>query len=411
MPLLNPLKLHQNIETIIVKNPLKEILQKKHPWIYSNKFKKYTTKIPKKFIVKLISEENEFLCYGFYFDTNELVSIRIFSFEENTTIQEIHQKLIERTILRKPLLSFTDSVRLIHGENDGFPGITIDYHAMNLLVRVYHPKMFAIARFITNQMLKLSFSKKLGAIIVQNIYFQNPRRVSISKGNFSPNLRTIRGIKNDECKIKYRNLTYTIALNSQKGGLYNDIRNLREYFYSNKDIIKNSIVLNLFSNNGLLSYILVQLGAEKVISLEDSQECITIHKKNNSNSKNIVNKLDIFSKYSEFIKNQKEKFNLIIIDPPSLTKNKKDIPKAKLIYTKLIVESIKILEKDGVLVIASCSNRIHENEMDKLITSTLNKIGKAYKKIVKLKNEIDHPILPNFPEGHYFKVFVFKIIG
>ena len=83
--------------------------------------------------------------------------------------------------------------------------------------------------------------------------------------------------------------------------------------------------------------------------------------------------------------------------------------KAKKTYKRLITETLPFLKRDGILIMCSCSNRIKEEDFMANSISTFKEYHLKYKLLDKLKEEIDHPCNPLFPEGKYFKVHIFRI--
>ena len=217
--------------------------------------------------------------------------------------------------------------------------------------------------------------------------------------------------------------------------MYNDIRNLRDYVLNKKEFFLEKKVLNLFSSNGLLSICLEKADAKLIVSLEDSRKAIAVHVSNLQNSldskhifsnsnessdipflskenqfksgKQIILKADIFKQLKSILENLNIKFDVIIIDPPSLTANDKDKVNARLTYKRLVSESIPYLKEKGSLILCSCSNRIHPNDFEKICKEAITESGRKIKTPIRLTNEIDHPTLASLPAGNYFKAHIY----
>ncbi|MCB1160935.1 MAG: hypothetical protein KDK45_25760, partial [Leptospiraceae bacterium] len=122
-----------------------------------------------------------------------------------------------------------------------------------------------------------------------------------------------------------------------------------------------------------------------------------------------ISKVDIFQNLKTSLSALNQKYHMIIIDPPNLTASEKDKEKAKKTYKRLITETLPFLKRDGILIMCSCSNRIKEEDFMANSISTFKEYHLKYKLLDKLKEEIDHPCNPLFPEGKYFKVHIFRI--
>jgi 23S rRNA G2069 N7-methylase RlmK/C1962 C5-methylase RlmI len=396
-------------KTIILDSISSSTVKKEHPWIFSKRIESKTKDLKSGDLVILLDMEGNRLGTGIFSGIDELIAIRIIEFGSDFSLERLYKKLISAIEKRLPLLVYTDSFRLIHGENDFFPGINVDYHAGNLILRYYSKSLYLFSRMILRAIWEIVWNNSEWKLRIENAYIQTPNRTGKSIINKDKDLRLVRGKRSEYIKIKYRNISYQIKPELQKGGIYNDIRNLRDYLWLHKNYVYDKRVLNLFSNNGLLSKCLINLGANSVVSLEDSRECIEVHKVNSRNdTKEIILKKNIFIEFQEFVDSTEKNYNLIIIDPPSLTSTSKEKPQAIKIYKKLIKLSLKILEKDGILILCSCSNRIHSNEFESISKNAFLESESKMKRLDKLSPELDHPEIKQFPEGQYFKVHIYK---
>ena len=382
-------------------------LNKKHPWIFSNQFKPFSKNLINGDWLEIHIQDESKKIFGIY--SNEgLISVRIFHFGTKFSLNDFNEKVIKSFRLRIGLFKETNSLRLIHGENDFIPGITVDYHNHTLCLSYYSDSLLSILRYISFLLRNLLEKNNF---FVKTILLYPPNR--IGKKSNKGNMRILRGELSDNILIKQNEFYYKIDTNSQKTGIYNDIRNLRRYLIDNEIYFKNKSVLNLFSSNGFLSEI-IATKSNYILSIEDSIRMINIHKLNRDileHKNSEIIKLDIFKNLEVFLNEKSKFYDLIIIDPPSLTNSKKDILKAKKIYSKLIISSLKFLNTNGSFIICSCSNRLHPNEFEKLTKECIQKEGYKFEKFIKLKNEIDHPIIKEFPEGDYFKVNLFSNIN
>ncbi len=399
----------KKFKTLLLDKISVHTLKNQHPWIFSKRIEKNTKDFKPGDFIRLFDSENNYLGTGIFSGSKDLISIRVFAFETELTYDLIKNRLIDSIEKRLPLLVYTDSFRLIHGENDLLPGINIDYHAGTIILRYYSKSLYVFSRMVLRALWNLIWNNPNWNLRIENAYIQIPKRIGKNTIQFLNSFQVVRGLKHEFIKIRYRDINYLIKPDMQKGGIYNDIRNLRDYLWLHKGFVNDKTVLNLFSNNGLLSKCLVNLGAKKVYSIEDSKECIDVHTLNSAkNPKEFIIKKNIFTEYEEFSSLINTKFDLIIVDPPSLTASAKDKPKAILIYKKLIRISLKILSKDGILILCSCSNRIHSNEFENISKIAFSESEVKMKRLDRLKNEIDHPTLKTFPEGDYFKVHIYQ---
>lgn len=412
-----------------------------HPWIFRNKFSRYEKGLRDGDWLLLLGAGNKELAVGIFADTG-LIAVRILYFGENFSLKILQNKITKRLEKRFPLLEHTNSLRWIHGENDNLPGVTVDGHGKCLTVMFYSSSLESFARYIS----KFVYSK----LLIEEKVITKPEIILLSSPNRrgfeskKTGFRLLRGEKPKYIEINYRGINYLIDPLGQKTGMYNDIRNLRDYVLTKKEFFSNKKILNLFSSNGLLSICLEQAGSELVVSLEDSRKAISVHESNlppnrkfildnltSSESlftsksyapttisdsstineirsgKQLILKVDIFKQLKSILEKLNIQFDAIVIDPPSLTATENEKVSARLTYKRLILESSAHLKEKGSLILCSCSNRIHPNDFEKICKEAITESGRKPKNPIRLQNEIDHPVLATFPEGNYFKAHIY----
>lgn len=391
---------------VLIPHPLLKPIQDGHPWGFSRKFQNFLKDCPPQHFVRLRDPRNHFIANAFY-TPNELAILKIFWYKENFNLDEFYKFLEDTIKKRMALFQVTNSIRLLHGENDSLPSITVDLHNTTLIVRVYSPFLIYFGRYVQvliRKILKLNYG-----IQIESAIFQLPNR-SLGSSKIQNPIRVWYGTLPKRIWIQQEGIGYFINPQDQKGGIYNDIRNLRSFILQNSDLFPKTRALNLFANNGFLSKILEHVGVEQVFSLEDSQKSIAVAKENLDPRVHTIIKLNIFKELEKFLTNSKMDFDTIIIDPPSLTASNRDKPKARKIYSELIRIVLPYLNPNGILVLCSCSNRIHEPDFERIAKEEFKRNNIQMKLIAKLPPEIDHPTRDEFPEGKYFKVHIYKRI-
>jgi 23S rRNA G2069 N7-methylase RlmK/C1962 C5-methylase RlmI len=388
--------------TCTITESAKNQIIKKHPWVFRKQVLSCNSKLNQR--VSIFTKSLFYLGDGYY-SKKGLIAVRVYSFGQNLNSNYL-KKIIETAInKRRPLLKTTNSLRLIHGENDRLPGITLDLNGDTLVINCYSPSLPGVARFVSfvvyNYLINKNLIPKINCVILKS-----PNRTGDDEKLIN---RVLRGKIEDNIKILVHKISYTIAPLLQKSGVYNDIRNLRNFFLENKELVKNKSALNLFSNNGLLSIVLEMAGANEIVSVEESKEAIKIHKENVKSEKQKIFQLDIFKNLNSWLKYENKKYDIIIIDPPSLTASEKDKPRARKVYQSLISSVLPYLKPESILVLASCSARIAEEDFERISRDTLEKANLKFKKPIRLLPEIDHPVIDEFPEGKYLKVHIYKI--
>jgi 23S rRNA (cytosine1962-C5)-methyltransferase len=386
-----------------------------HPWIFRNKFSRYEKNLKDGDWILLLGGGNKELAVGIYSRTG-LIAVRIFYFGENFSLEILRAKIYKRLEKRISLLHQTNSLRWVHGENDGLPGITIDGHGNCLIVMCYSSSLESFARYTVQIVYKKLMEIPQVTAKPKILLFSSPNRKGFE--NQKTGNRFLRGENPGRVEMFYQSIRYFIDPMGQKSGMYNDIRNLRNYILENKINFEDKKALNLFSSNGLLSICLEHAGANFVLSIEDSRKAISVHESNlpfkpvpMQNEiyvgKQKIIKADIFKQLKAILQKENTIFDVIIIDPPSLTASEKDKANARITYKRLIIEAMPFLKNGGTMILCSCSNRIHPNDFEKICKEAITESGRKTKNPIRLQNELDHPILTTFPEGNYFKAHIY----
>ena len=173
---------------------------------------------------------------------------------------------------------------------------------------------------------------------------------------------------------------------------------------------KGKTLLDVFSYAGGFSVHALVGGAKSVTSLDISAPALELAKENaNLNSyfgkhQTIVG--DAFEEL-EHLASQKAKFDIVVIDPPSFAKSQDEIHRAINSYEKLAVLGVKLVNKGGTLVLASCSSRVTSDVFFQLMEDLMKSLNVNYTILEKTKHDIDHPI--GFKEGAYLKCIYIQV--
>ncbi|PKA16831.1 class I SAM-dependent rRNA methyltransferase [Leptospira haakeii] len=393
------------------------VLSSGHPWILNGKLSTAISAFKDGDWMRLASGSNETLGFGIYSSSGP-IGIRIIQRGDEFSIPKLQQTIENALELRKPLRTKTNAYRLLHGENDLIPGVTVDRYGSTWVVQTYSKSLRTFSRIVVRYL--YSAALKSEEPIPKQIVWISPQRIGSEK---SLPVRFLRGKKEIpyEEKIFLNQVQWKTKIPGQKGGFFLDVRNLRQYILEKPELALNRECLHLFSHTGLTSVCLEEAGAKSVFSADGAKEALEefashILPENeilNFEQKNIILtkgkhhlvRADLFQDWG-FLEDRK--FSLIVLDPPNLTPNQASVPAGKKAYRSLISKALFHLEPGGDLILLSCSGRILESEFEKIGRETLANKGWKYKDLFKLRPEPDHPTRKEFPEGKYFKVHIYK---
>ncbi|WP_022670716.1 class I SAM-dependent rRNA methyltransferase [Hippea alviniae] len=359
-----------------------EKLKKRQTWIYNLEIEREEDTKPGE-IVRLFYKDKP-LAFAF-FNPKSKIRARVISFEADFDIDVYLEHAIDRAVKRREgLKEITDSLRLFHSDADGLSGLVVDMYGDNL-----------VCSFDTAGV------DRLKGRIVDIL-----KRVLNPKGIFekSNNIREKEGLKvedallfgdvDDEFIVVENGFRFITNLKKgQKTGFYLDQRKNRSIVGS----LKVERVLDMFASSGGFG---VYSKAKFVKFVEISKEnCKLIEKNaemNGLRNYEIVN-YDAF----DFLKDEKEDYDLIIIDPPAFAKNRNSVKGAMKGYKYLIANGIDRLKSGGYLAVFSCSFAVGFKELLDLCLSVSSEKSTELEVVEFLKQDIDHPYLVNIPTSLY----------
>ncbi len=380
--------------------PLTETLIKKgHPWVFENSIIKQN-KEGKAGDLAIIfdSKKNKFLACGFY-DPESPIRIKILQRNKPTAINAAwFAKQVNVAFQKRiPLLQTnTNSYRLIFGENDNLPSIIADVYANVLVVKLYASFWF----YHLKDILPILIEKSKATTTILRL----SRTVQKTSNAFNlKDGQVLDGeLKSEVVLFKEHGINFLAnVIYGHKTGFFLDHRANRKKV---GDMSKGKTVLDVFCYAGGFSIHALVGGAKTVTSIDISKPALEIAKRNAKQNqfagKHYLVNGDAFEELNKFAKANK-KFDIVVIDPPSFAKSSSEIEKALVSYKKLTYLGIKLVQNQGILVLASCSSRVRSAVFFDLVETILQKQKINYSIVGKTLHDLDHPI--GFKEGAYLK--------
>ena len=359
-----------------------EKLKKRFPWLYKNELKK-VPECDKGSIADLIYKD-KYVATAFINPFSKITA-RIVSFKKETIDKEFFEKRIKKALKkREGLKNITNSYRLIHSEADFLPGLIVDKYADNLVVSFTSAGMDNFKGLIIEILINLLNPKGI---------YEKGDKIREKEGLEVVN-QTFYGEVDDEFIIKeYDKKFLTFLKEGQKTGFFLDQRKNRKIVgeYGGKktlDLFANAGGFGIYANASFTKFVEISPLACSLIE----RNC----ELNNLKNYEIV-KMDVF----KFLESEKEKYDLIIIDPPAFAKTKSARTGAIKGWKYLIVNALKLLEDEGYLALFSCSHSITSKDLlDLALSSSI--IERCNLEVIEfLKQDIDHPYILNIPNSLY----------
>jgi 23S rRNA (cytosine1962-C5)-methyltransferase len=393
---------HLDMHKLTLRKNEERRLHAGHQWIFSNELVDVPKHIPAGEVVALYSHSNRFLGIGF-FNPHSLISFRLLSEVQQEVSQAFFEARLQQAYnLRKKLYpeSRTNAFRLIHAESDRLSGLIIDKFDSVFSVQTFSAGMEKHLPNICNA-LKSLFSPK--AIVIRN-----ESELRLMEG-LSQYKRVEFGSLNGTVEIYDEDLFYEVdVLNGHKTGFFLDQRENRKAI---RPFAQNADVLDVFTSDGGFALNACKAQAKSVLAIDASDDALartTRNAERNGFSQLQTLKADAFNVLEEFVK-EKRQYNLVMLDPPSLTKSKKTVATALQAYRKLNRLGISLVKPGGFFATSSCSHHIGESEFFETVQKASNDAKRECVLLQKSSQAPDHPVLLAMPETKYLKFGLFFV--
>lgn len=391
---------HSVYPDIIISNRHERRLLKGHLWAFSNELKEIRKNISAGQIVRLIREfDNKPFALAFY-HPNSLIAARIITRDVTKEIGEaFFRSRIERAAARRAfILTERNAARIVHGESDFLPGLIVERYNDILTFQITSAGM-ELQKELILSLLKDIFSPK--AIIEKN-------KSHLRKLEGLPELESVVfGSETDTVIHDGAGTKFAVSLlKGQKTGFYLDQMENRTAFA--RYVKQNDRILDLFTNEGGFALNAAAKGAN-VIAVDASAEALEALQKNaelNAVAERVqAHNSDCF----DFLKDANEKFDSVILDPPSLLRSKKELSTAKKAYFTLHKNAMKCTTPEGILATTSCSHHFTRDLFLETIRDAAHEAGRAVTILEERGAGADHPVLAMMPETEYLKMFILRV--
>ncbi|WP_444626737.1 class I SAM-dependent rRNA methyltransferase [Flavobacterium columnare] len=386
-----------NFPKVILKQGKEKSILRRHPWIFSGAVYGVSQEIKDGEMVEVVDTKNQPLGTGYFSDRGSIV-VRLLTFaQEKFTNDFWTQKLISAWNLRTRLLDLeaTNAFRVIHGEGDGIPGLVIDFYNNHWVLQAHSSGIYYQIEKIA-QAIQSAFSAHCETIYCKSTgTLPNTGTDYFLYGNTA------------ETIAKENHILFSVNwVEGQKTGFFLDQRDNRKLL---AEFSKGKKVLNTFCYTGGFSIYAMKAGAELVTSVDISQKAVDLAAKNmelnfpNANHQAVAD--DVFN----FMKENHQVYDLIVLDPPAFAKSIKSKHTATQAYKRLNIAGLKALAPKGILFTFSCSQVIDDVLFYNTIAAAAIESGRTIRVLHKLEQGPDHPTNIYHPEGHYLKGLVLYV--
>lgn len=394
------------MDSVRLKKGKEKAVRQSHPWIFSGAIDRIEGKPKNGDIISVTDSNTNFLAYGFFNDQSR-VAVRLLEWDRETEINESwwRNKIRNAVKLRTDLQTDqTNTYRVIFSEADYLPGLIVDRYADFLSVQILTSGVERIKPLVLDELQILLEPK--------GVFDRSDASARAHEGMEASSGGVLLGSEPPEfVNVKENGIVYQVNIaEGQKSGFYCDQRDNRKWV---AEFAKGKKVLDCFCYSGGFSLNAMKNGASEVVSVDSSALALETLKKNIevNNFQNIPQsqiQSDV-NKQLRLFREENEKFDLIILDPPKYAPSRSALTKASRAYKDLNRMAMHLLNEGGLLATFSCSGAVDISMFKQIIAWAALDAGKNVQFIQQYSQPADHPVRSSFPEGEYLKGLLCRI--
>jgi 23S rRNA (cytosine1962-C5)-methyltransferase len=291
--------------------------------------------------------------------------------------------------------------RLVFGEGDALPGLVVDRYGDVLVAQLTTAGMERVKIEVVAALQKVI---KPRAIVLRN------DTSSRALEGLPKYVETVLGKPPEWVRLEENGVAFEVpVLTGQKTGWFYDHRMNRARM---QHYVKDRRVLDVFSYLGGWGVQAAAAGASEVLCVDSSQTALD-QLSHNAMLNNVAERVtgiqaDAFDAL-KFLRAERQKFDVVILDPPAFIKRKKDLKQGLQAYHQLNQMAMQVLAKDGILISASCSHHLEPNALQDVLLQTSRHVDRSLQILEQGQQGPDHPIHPAIPETRYLKAFFTRV--
>ncbi len=382
-------------------------LLRRHPWVFSGAVQRVEGKALSGETIDILDSQGKWLARGAYSPESQ-IRARVWTFQQDEEINiDFFIRRLQQAQSWRDWVAQRDGLdgyRLIAGESDGLPGITID----------------RFQNFLVLQLLSAGAEYQRPALLsaLQHCYpecsIYDRSDVAVRKKEGLPLAQgpVLGDLPPELLPITEHGMKLLVDIQQgHKTGFYLDQRDSR---LAARNYSAGRRVLNCFSYTGAFAVSALMGGCAQVISVDTSQAALDIARQNVELNKLELNKAefvrdDVFQLLRNY-RAQGEKFDLIIMDPPKFVENKNQLASACRGYKDINMLALQLLNPGGILLSFSCSGLMPTDLFQKILADAAVDAGRDVQFIEQFRQAADHPVIATYPEGLYLKGFACRVM-
>lgn len=387
-----------------------------HPWVYGEEVTAVRGAYQNGDIVDVCSSKDRWLGAGLVNDHSK-IRVRLLSRNTNDRFDEAFfaRRVQYALAYRRDVMGGDFACcRLIFGEADGFPGLTVDRFEDILVTEVLCLGIEQRKEWIYRALVE-TLTREYG-VTVRAIYERNEAAIRLKEG-----LPTGKGFVNGfglatdldgHVFITENGIRYDVDyINGQKTGFFLDQKYNR---LAAAKLAQGRTVLDCCTHTGAFALNAAKAGAKRVCAVDISADALEQAQKNarlNGLEANMeFRRADLFDLLTELDENRDRTFDYIILDPPAFTKSSATVKSAYRGYKEINKRAMHLLPRGGYLATCSCSHFMTDELFRQMLAEAAQEAAVSLRQIEGRRQAPDHPVLWGVPETEYLKFYLFQIV-
>lgn len=389
---------------IVVLKPGKEqSVQRFHPWVFSGAIADAPKALAEGDLVRVQDHRGRYLATGHYQIGS--IAVRLFDFDEQATDRGFWQQKLQRALAVRQQAGLLDRpqhdmFRLVHGEGDGLPGLIVDVYG-SVAVLQCHSIGFYRLRHLLAELLAALLPDR-----VQAVYDKSAHTLP-HKAAIEPVDGYLLGEAQPWQAQEDGNRYLIDVAGGQKTGFFIDQRENRALLAR---YAAGRSVLNTFCYTGGFSVAALGGGARQVDSVDSSQPAIDLTDQNVAlNGYGAPRHRAINADVFVFLKDIRDRYDLIVLDPPAFAKHRRVLNQALKGYRSINQRAFEQIRPGGVVFTFSCSQVVSRDDFRKAVFTAAALSRRTVRILHQLSQPADHPVSMYHPEGEYLKGLVLAV--
>lgn len=376
-----------------------------HPWVFAQAVGRVDGAPAPGDAVDVVDPDDNFMGRG-YWSPRSAIPVRIATRDPRDPLDgpSIGRAIERAAALRKKLgwpSEETTGYRLVHAEGDGLPGLVVD----------------VLGDVATVQLLSIGMKRREADVFAHVARVTKAKTVievaspkAAEREGFEATTRVVRGPDPSAIVLRERGLDLEVEAEiTQKTGFYFDQRDNRALVEA---LSNGARVLDLYSFVGAFGLFAARGGASSVLSIDSSAVAIAtgsrLAHRLGFAGRVSYERADVRHRLAAFAK-AKERFDLVVVDPPKLAPSVRHLDRARSAYRKLNADAVRLIEPGGMLVSCSCSAAMQSDDFVRTATMGARDAGKDLVLLHMGQQGMDHPTPAAFSEGRYLKCAFFQV--